>query len=133
MKRLSTSQLNERDRLVRELAESETKLLAAIESHEQAIYSANSELGNVLEAHNDLIRQANELKAEVANGIADYMADRADKWRDGKADRYRAWEDAWLDDIDPIEIDLPEVEGEELELDTAQRLKDLPEQPENAK
>ena len=132
MKKLTTFQHNERDRLVKELADSEEGLEKAVRQHASDMDDANNRLVQVLERHNDVIHEINEFRDGVASDITDYISERSERWQEGeKGELYRAWEDAWHGDIDEVEIDLPD-EIEEPELDAAQSLKDLPERPEDS-
>lgn len=131
MDKLSTTQANERDRLVKQLADLERKLETAFNDLNTAIHSAWEKVEAIALEYNQAISEVEKWRDNTATNINDYYYNRDEHdWQTTQEGQdYETWMDRWNDDeFEEIELDPPD-EIEWPELDAAQRLKDLPDRP----
>jgi uncharacterized protein with von Willebrand factor type A (vWA) domain len=128
--RLTKTQITRRDELVAKLEAAEEKLHEAVGSFNdkmQALY--DEEVQPVLEAHNDLVAEANELREEIGGEQNDYLSGRSEKWLEGeRGQAYQEWIDAWSNDLESVFIEAPEP-LDEPDCTASEALRDMPEEP----
>lgn len=147
MKKLNATHLKERSALA-------DAILAAKSDVEEAIGDGNSEMARAVEAakeailavgvavaakvntYNEAVQAANDWRQARAEEMEAYQSERSEKWQEGDAgSAYQSWLDAWGEELVEIEVDLDldfEIEAPEIEepdLDHADLLADLPEEP----
>lgn len=124
MKKLSKTQLKERDKLTTDINEAHCDLEAAINAYNTAIGEAKSKVEEALTAYNEKITAAREFCEQIVSDMESYEGDRSEKWADSDAgsafaDWKSEWENVQLDDVElefPDEMEIPENVQETIDM-----------------
>jgi DNA repair exonuclease SbcCD ATPase subunit len=91
------------------------ELVGRLTEASAAIEAAVSELNEAIGKFNEALDDARALRDEVAGDIQDYIDDKSERWQEGDTGReWSAWKDAIegidLDDVDEVDVDVPDVD-----------------------
>jgi DNA repair exonuclease SbcCD ATPase subunit len=91
------------------------ELIGRLTDASAAIEAAASELNEAIGKFNEALDDARALRDEVAGDIQDYIDDKSERWQEGDTGReWSAWKDAIegidLDDVDEVDVDVPDVD-----------------------
>ena len=129
MQRLSKKESDQRESLATALDSKQEKLEAAIRAFNEARESLWGKVEDAIAEYNAAVEQAQEFRADIESAQDDYMSDKSEKWTEGeKGEAYSAWKDEWGIEFEELEIEASE-ELEAPEMEHAQLLRDLPDEP----
>lgn len=129
MKKLTKTQLNERDKLAKDLRDSTTELNAEIEKYNAALNAAKPDLEAAITKHNETLSAVRDWRDNIVSEMENYEGERSEKWSESDAaSEFQDWKGEFenLEPIDDIEIELPE-ELELVEEEAADAVDQLPE------
>lgn len=112
MKKLSKTQLAEKQRLVDKLAEAKADLDAKIQKYNQTVAEAFKEVEDEVEAYNNVLQEVRDFTQGVVSEMEDYASGRSEKWQESDAgQQHEEWKTQW----EAIDSDLEDYEAEEPE------------------
>jgi uncharacterized protein YukE len=93
-----------RNDILADIRSAHEALVAKVQDANIAIREANE----ALEAYNETVEEANRFAADVGAEIAEYTADKSEKWQEGdKGQAYQEWQTEWesfyAETVDPFD------------------------------
>lgn len=130
MKKLSKSQIEDRDHRYKATTEFHEELQAAVEAGNGDMEEARATLEKAIEDYNDALQTTldslaeplsdyngalndlREFAQEIASDIQSYVDERSDRWQEGeRGEAYRSWQGEWESydyDLEEVEIEMPD-------------------------
>lgn len=130
MRKLSNTQIKTRDQIAASLDTVGEEIRHIIAKVNEVMEEAQEQIELKTGRYNELIQDANAFIQSVHEEQEAFFEGKSDTWRDGDAGQgYEYWKDQWACEVDEIdEVELPE-DIEEPDLDAAEVLRELAEQP----
>ncbi len=129
MKNLTRERIQTKLNLAQLLSEVGEELQDAIARHNQLLNAAHNEIEALVGRYNEVRQEAQDFIEGIHNEQEAYSNDRSDHWHEGDAGQaHDGWKDAWGVELEEVDITLPD-EIEEVALDAADVLQDLPDRP----
>jgi chromosome segregation ATPase len=116
MKKISKSDIQRRDKIASDLKDTREKL-----EHELAA------LEDLYRAYNDAKQEAKSYCDDIASQIEEYIGEKSEAWQGGEnGQRWESWKEVYEGFDIELETKVPEFD----EVDVAELLEQLPEEPE---
>lgn len=133
MKRMTRQQIKERDDLAGKVEEAGTKLNETIGKFNSTLEDAKAELEGAQSELNEAINNANAMREQIQGDMESYVDERSEKWQEGDAgNQYQSWIEAWSNELEEVELDLPES-LEEIDVESiVAEFRDAPTSPDEA-
>jgi lipopolysaccharide biosynthesis regulator YciM len=129
MRKLTASQLTEREKVAHALVDAAEAVRAAVEKYNTKMSEAWVEVDKAVEEYNRKVEDANNFIQEIHSDMESYYDEKSEKWQEGEAGQlYREWLEAWTKEIDDCELDQPD-ELEEPDLADDSDIYDPSEEP----
>ena len=114
MKSISRAQAKERERIAKELDQRQDELQGVVNQYNAELEQWRERFRVACESLSDTVSEANGWIEEVAGDVLSFMDDHEEAWLEGdKGCEYQEWLSELQQEIDPIEVELPD----DLEID----------------
>jgi len=129
MKMLNKAQIQRKDEITTALSKVAEDIRDETNRFNAQMSHLFAPIEGLQQRHNELIGEANAFTEEIHQEQESYQGERTDTWQDGEnGQSYKAWAAEWDLTLDEIDIACPEP-IEEPDMDSAEALRDLPNQP----
>lgn len=110
MKRLSKTQIAERNDIVKRLGEAESHLSMVIDEFNGTLERLFAPIEAAMSAVNDLRNEAAGFRDGIVSDMESYAGERSEKWQDSDAGNdFESWKGEWENiDFEEIQIECPE-------------------------
>lgn len=128
MKKLSKTEIKEKDDLATKIEAAATKVRAAVEAINEKLLDLIREAESAVEEYNATVDEWNEFRSGIEEQQQEFFDNRSESWQEGDAGSdYQGWIDEWVDEPEHIEIDFPD-QIQEPDLDLADHINQLPDE-----
>lgn len=105
MKRLSKTQVREKEALAAAIRTAEALVSDAVDEYNDAVAAARAKLAREFDKLNEAITAADEWRSGIASEMADFAAERSDAWTESdRGQSYASWQNDWEADLEPAEM-----------------------------
>lgn len=132
MKRLSKSQIEEKNRLLAKLDNDKSELEDEIYKFNELIQEAFSRVENARDVYNETLNDLRNFRDEIVLEMEETISERSEKWLESEiGSNYTAWKGSWEDlGLDDVVLNGPELIDSPNEAASSETFSDVSDSPE---